>query len=221
MKEQKEINKTKSEKNQTLKLPLLLIVGVAVVLLFVTSMKKSDVISDGNLNHATEQGKESLDDVTNGELGNVNDDVKDSLGDDSANEYSEKSPGIGTIQKVDASYERWLAAAMVTAISLQYTEFEINGIYFETETDLTKPLESSGVYVTFAGDGEMITIHSEALTEERTEAGTMDLYTMDLGFATFDTVDVESVNISNMQSVQVEDLSELISQSMLVSLYER
>ena len=128
---------------------------------------------------------------------------------------------MGTIQKADASYERWLAAAMITAISLQYPDFEIKGIYLTAENRLYSSFQSSGAYVTFTSGGEPLAIHSKPLEEERTEAGTIDLYTMDLGFATFDEISVETLDTEGMQSVEVEELSKLISQSVLVSLYER
>lgn len=128
---------------------------------------------------------------------------------------------INLHQKADASYERWLAAAMVTAISLHYSDFQINGIYLTAETELSSASESSGAYVAFTSGEESLMICSKPLEEERTEAGTIDLYTMDLGFATFDEVDLKTVNTEGMLSVEAAELSELISQSMLVSLYER
>lgn len=128
---------------------------------------------------------------------------------------------INLHQKADASYERWLAAAMVTAISLHYPDFQINGIYLTAETELSSASESSGAYVAFTSGEESLMICSKPLEEERTEAGTIDLYTMDLGFATFDEVDLKTVNTEGMLSVEAAELSELISQSMLVSLYER
>ena len=33
------------------------------------------------------------------------------------------------VEKKEASYERWLAAGMVTAMSMRYSDFQINGIY--------------------------------------------------------------------------------------------
>lgn len=138
-----------------------------------------------------------------------------------ANNGEGTQSSINLHQKADASYERWLAAAMVTAISLHYPDFQINGIYLTAETELSSASESSGAYVTFTSGEESLMICSKPLEEERTEAGTIDLYTMDLGFATFDEVDVETVNTEGMLSVEAAELSELISQSMLVSLYER
>lgn len=123
-------------------------------------------------------------------------------------------------ERAEASYERWLAAGMVTAISMQYSEFEINGIYLTGETDLTEKADSNGVYVIFTEQGVQKTVYSVPLEGEREEAGTMDLYTRDLGFATFDMVEADTADTASCIEIQMDDLDELISQSLLVSLYE-
>ena len=46
------------------------------------------------------------------------------------------------IEKQDASYERWLAAGMVTAVSMQYPDFEIQHIYLASEHDISPPVGS-------------------------------------------------------------------------------
>lgn len=123
-------------------------------------------------------------------------------------------------EKANASYERWLAAGMVTGISMQYSDFEINGIYLTGETELSEKNASNGAYVIFTAGDTQIAVHSVPLDAERTEQGTMDLYTRDLGFATFDIVDVESVDTANYKEIDMNELNELISQSLLVSIYE-
>jgi hypothetical protein len=40
-----------------------------------------------------------------------------------------------------------------------------------------------------------------------------------VGFATFDPVEPESVDISAMKQISLEEIGELIAQSMLVSIY--
>lgn len=47
-----------------------------------------------------------------------------------------------------------------------------------------------------------------------------DLSTQDLGFATFDTVDKDSKDFDGWKEIKEDSLSDLVSQSMLVSLYE-
>ena len=124
------------------------------------------------------------------------------------------------IQRADASYERWLAAGMVTAISMQYPDFSIEGIYLSGETALSDKSESAGAYVVFTADGAETAIHSVPLDAERTDAGTTDLYTRDLGFATFDTIDPSQIDTGSCEQIEMDDLTDLISQSLLVSLYE-
>lgn len=124
------------------------------------------------------------------------------------------------IEKQDASYERWLAAGMVTAVSMQYPDFEIQHIYLASENDIGDKMESEGAYVLCMSDGKQICIYSEPLEEERSDKGTIDLYTKDLSFATFEETDVDESALEQYTEVSMDDLSELISQSMLVSLYE-
>lgn len=50
--------------------------------------------------------------------------------------------------------------------------------------------------------------------------GKTDLSTQDLGFVTFDTVDKDSKDFDGWKEIKEDSLSDLVSQSMLVSLYE-
>lgn len=124
------------------------------------------------------------------------------------------------VERADASYERWLAAGMVTAISMQYPDFSIEGIYLSGETELSDKSESKGAYVVFTANGAETAIHSVPLDAERTDAGTTDLYTRDLGFATFDTIEPSQIDTGSCEQIEMEDLNDLISQSLLVSIYE-
>ena len=47
----------------------------------------------------------------------------------------DRTGSVEVIEKSGASYERWLAAGMVTAVSMKYPDFEIEGIYLTGETD--------------------------------------------------------------------------------------
>lgn len=140
--------------------------------------------------------------------------------DDKSGADVEREGTVEIIEKNDASYERWLAASMVTAVSMQYTEFEIDGIYLTGETDLSEKMESAGAYIVFTADGTETAIHSVPLDAERTDAGTTDLYTRDLGFATFDTIDPSQIDTGSCEQIEMDELTDLISQSLLVSLYE-
>lgn len=124
------------------------------------------------------------------------------------------------IAKADASYEKWIAAAMVTAISMEYEDFTIDKIYVTGENDVNSKESSQGVFVVFSRENRQFAITSKPLEAERTEPGTVDLYTKDLGFATYDEIDVSTIDTEICQSITMDEISELISQSLLVSLYE-
>lgn len=128
--------------------------------------------------------------------------------------------GQNVIVKEDATYERWLAAAMTIGISMQYPDFAIKDIYLTGRTALSGKAGSEGVYITFTSAGSTYMVCSEPLEAERENAGTIDLYSMDLGFNTFDLAEADRVDVDSMEKVALEDLSKLIEQSLLVSLYE-
>ena len=132
----------------------------------------------------------------------------------------ESNANAEIIEKKEATYEKWLAAAMVVAVSLEEEEFEIEHIYFYSENSLNDLEKSEGVYLIYESSGNTICLYSSPLAEERKEKGLKNLYTKDLGFATFDYVDENTKDFSDWREIQVEELEELILQSMLVSIYE-
>jgi len=133
---------------------------------------------------------------------------------------TEKEPH-GFVQKLEASYEEWIAAAMVVAVSMQYPDFESEEIYVTGATDFEKKNESNGVYIVFSAEGETMAFHSFPIKEERTEKGTMDISTMDMGFITFDAVDEKEIPKSQCRKIVFEELEDLIKQSLLVTIHER
>ena len=111
-------------------------------------------------------------------------------------------------------------SSVVTAISLSYPDFELQEILTATKSGLDEMEQSEGVYVKFNSGGETIIIHSKPLVTERTEKGTIDLHEQKLGFATFDTVTANTLKGKELTAIDVNALSELITESLLVSLYE-
>ena len=126
-----------------------------------------------------------------------------------------------TVPEMEATYEHWLAAAMVMAASMHYPDFQIEGIYAASATDMDAFSDSQGVYLQIITGGESLCIHSAPLKAERSEVGTTDISTAQLGFATFDPVDAAEIDLSGMESLSMEDLGELMQYSLLVSLYMR
>lgn len=123
------------------------------------------------------------------------------------------------VPELDGSYEHWLSAAMVMAVSLEYPRFELVGIWAASATELSQAADSAGAFVLIRVDGREVLLHSRPLSGERSRAGTRDLYTAQLGFATFDEVDALSVDLSRLREFSVEDISDMIAQSLLVTLY--
>ena len=62
--------------------------------------------------------------------------------------------------------------------------------------------------------------HSKSIAEERDVQGTTDLYTEYLGFATFDLVEANVEKLQGYKRIELDELQELISQSLLVSIYQ-
>lgn len=132
----------------------------------------------------------------------------------------EKPQEIMVQEKKEAPYEHWLAAGMVIAASMKFSEFQIRDIYLTGETEISSKNSSEGVYIIFESEGEKVMIHSKPLAEERKDSGTTDLYTEYLGFSTLDTVEMDTDKLKDCVKIELDRLNELISQSLLVSIYE-
>ena len=139
------------------------------------------------------------------------------------NNIEEKVPesSFELTEQADAEYEKWLAATMVVAVSMEYPGFEDIQIYTESFTSLTNKLESEGVYVLFQENGNSMAVHSKAIVKERNEKGTKDISSQTLGLATFDLIEAGNVQSNTMTKIELEELEELIKQSLLISVYSR
>ena len=133
----------------------------------------------------------------------------------------EPQPTVVIVQQADAEYEKWLAAAMVMCVSMEYPDFELEAVYAASATALEDKFDSQGAYIVFTTGGNRICIHSKALEAERTAPGTRDISSETIGYATFDQLDPGSVDFSSFEKINLEDLSELFTQSLLVSIYAR
>lgn len=126
-----------------------------------------------------------------------------------------------TVPDLGASYEQWLSAAMFLLLPREYPDFQLQGIYTASNTEISQSSQSLGAYIVFTSGGREIWIHSLPLTQPRTEAGVTDLYTAQLGHATFDRVEPGSVDLSALEQQNLEDLALLVDFSMLVTLHSR
>lgn len=122
-------------------------------------------------------------------------------------------------ERADAPYEHWLAAAVVTGISMDYPDFELEGIYATGETELEQCSNSEGIYVIFASSGEKKCIYAAPLDAARTETGTKDIASDVIGYASYEEVSVDSMDVSRYQGIEIEDLDTLIGQSEQVTVY--
>lgn len=124
-------------------------------------------------------------------------------------------------QQKEADYEKWLSAAQIVCVSMEYPDFMLEGVYAASSTSLENKSSSKGSYIVFTSGGERMAIHSLPLEAERSQSGTTDVSTEIIGYATFDRVDPASIDLSSMEMLVVDELSELIAQSLLVSIYQR
>ena len=163
-----------------------------------------------NTEDVAKHNQQVLDDLT--------DDKDDESDKDSKDKDKDKDKTGADIK--DATYEQWMAAASVTAISLTYPDFEIDSILAASDTDFGDKEDSKGIYVIFNSSGKKYAVFSKSLKEERSDKGTVDLYGQEIGFAAFDMVEPGEIDKKKMKEIKVENLNELISKSTLISLYE-
>ena len=177
------------------------------------SDKESDKVSDV-------KDKESKKDIDEKDKESDRDSDKNS-DDKNSDDKDKDSDASDTDENNDSeTYEQWVAAASVTAISLTYPDFEIESILAASDTDFGDKEDSKGIYVIFNSSGKKYAVFSKPLKEERSDKGTVDLYGQEIGFATFDMVEPGQIDTKKMKEIKVEDLNELISKSTLISLYE-
>ena len=133
-----------------------------------------------------------------------------------------KLPGVlVTVPDIEGTYEHWLAAAMYYIPFMDYPEYTVVGLYTRTATVLEKKMDSDGVYMLLSNGVEELLFHSAPLADHRTEKGTTDLHTAQLGYATFDRVDAKTVDLATMISLDPESLAEMMSYTGLPGLYSR
>lgn len=127
-------------------------------------------------------------------------------------------PPIEIPDMAQGSYEQWLAAASMMVSVLEYPDMSDVTAYFLSETPVSSPMSSQGLYLQLTSGGETVVIRVYPLEQRRTEQGSKDVYSMQTGFATFDVV--EDAQLSGLNAVTMEELSVYLDQIMLPSLYE-
>lgn len=129
-------------------------------------------------------------------------------------------PTIVLEQRVEGSYEQWLAAAGMYGVTMQYPEGLPVGIYAPANTLFENRSQSSGVYIRVQMPDTELLVHCKPLDAERTEKGTVDLYTKELGYNTFDEIPLSGVELSAMEELKFEDLIPYMDQTLLATVLE-
>ena len=108
-------------------------------------------------------------------------------------------------QQIEAEYEKWLASAVLIGISAEYPDFELDGIYTESNTKLESSGLSKGVYVLFRSGNTKYAVSSVPLENEREEAGTIDIRTANIEYASFYVVKVKSDSVEGFREYTMEE----------------
>lgn len=192
---------------------------VSLLLIFSLIACVSKNKNEGNNNHNINLNQNELNNKNENDLtNNQNDEIKN----DSTENDKETidTPNLDVFEKKDAYYEEWLAAAMCMSLTFYEDEFEILNIYYKTKTKLEDKMDSEGVYLIYKNSEGTICLHSSPLEKECTEEGVTNLYSQDVGFNTYEKLSVKKINFANYEEFEIDSLSKIISQSVLVSLYE-
>lgn len=135
-------------------------------------------------------------------------------------DYDAPEPEYKEYEKMDASYEKWLSAAVITTIAMENPDFILESVYCAAETQISEFMTSSGIYVTYTVDGQEYCVYSKPLESGRTESGTIDIFADYIGFATFEEVEASVIDQTVYQPIEIEDINTLIEQSERVTKYE-
>lgn len=142
-------------------------------------------------------------------------------GDQLESENHELESHVEEYERIDADYEQWLAAAVITCISMNTPDFELGEVYASTQTAIEDRMDSQGIYVTYQSGGETVCIQAKPLEQGRSgQKGTKDVYSELTGYASYEEVSVDTIDMSQWHTVDLQELNTLIEQSERVVLYE-
>lgn len=142
-------------------------------------------------------------------------------GDQLESENHELEPHVEDYERADADYEQWLAASVITCISMNTPDFELEEVYASTQSTIDDRMNSQGIYVIYQSGGETLCIQSKPLEQGRSgQAGTKDVYSELTGYASYEEVSADTIDVSQWHTVDMQELNTLIEQSERVVLYE-
>ena len=142
---------------------------------------------------------------------------------DSEQEQEETSSGTEDQSKVQASetdkaYEEYLSALSLLALSMEYPDFQLQGVYAASRVSVENKSSSQGIYVLFESQGEDLCLHVFPIAAERNEAGSRDVFASELGYAAFD-LQPEIPAVDGLTLLEAKDYGELLSKLSGVALY--
>lgn len=195
-----------------------IVIVIFVFFLFLFCINISDL--NNHINNISNNGVDN-ENFTNNDIDTSDENKMNENNQNDSNVTNEDEKiDVQITNKEDAPYEHWLASAIVMSLSMYEDQFDVQHIYYSDETKLENKMESKGVYVIYEVDGETFCKYSKPLNEENKEKGSINLYTKDLGFSTYESIETNMKNFSSYEEINITKLEKLISQSMLVSLYE-
>ncbi|MBQ6889617.1 MAG: hypothetical protein IJN53_01135 [Oscillospiraceae bacterium] len=200
------------KQNKIVLLALLAVVFVALVVAAIVLGTGSN--KDGGNPHASAQQKQTTPNSSDFPMNTT-------PGETTVHQETLDGDNIPTVEIQDqaqGSYEQWLAAAAYNGGYMLHMEANQMHIYVASETDMANKADSLGVYLSVEENGVQYLYQCLPLEEERTQAGTVDLSTQDLGYATFDAIEIGSVDLSGMTELNEVDLQIYIDQTMLPTL---
>ncbi len=118
--------------------------------------------------------------------------------------------------RIEGSYEQWLAAMAVVGSYMQYPDIQLQGIYACSQTTMDQRLNSKGVVIHGVSGGRELWLSFLPLEQERTLSGSRDLQAMGMGFSTFD--EVQPVDISAAVELTLDSLQDYIALTVLPTI---
>ncbi len=121
--------------------------------------------------------------------------------------------------RIEGTYEQWLAAAAVLIACMENPEAELVGVYALSQTPYDNRMQSRGVLLCLKSENQELWLQCVPLEAQRKETGTRDLYAMGIGYNTYQKI--SAADVTGAEVMTLESLEPYIQMTMLPSIYER
>lgn len=138
--------------------------------------------------------------------------------DPAQNEDNAPGEHINQTPEPGKSYEEYLSALCLFALSMEYPDFQFQGVYTSSAVTIMNKASSQGIYVFFDSMGESYCVCAYPLEAERTESGSLDVFANELGYAAFDIL-TEQPDTNDLSPLDSQIFGQLLSELNGVSLY--